>query len=182
MALPDFTGPRSLPRVGQYQTKAQRLNRLEMLADTEKRRLQMQFKKEARNAYKDLGTLHGLQDRQRQSQITQGRGRKGNIWEQAANLGSAVPALGGLPTPQFQEAVRKTREETRPPTALELAQMAITPMAPQLGQQARRIPLVGREAELAANFATSPLGIASAGIAPGLTAAGLAGQATLGTA
>lgn len=63
MALPDFTGPRSLPRIGRYQTTAQRISRLEMLADAERRRLQMQFQKEARNAYKDFGTLHGLQDR-----------------------------------------------------------------------------------------------------------------------
>jgi len=112
----------------------------------------------------------------------QGRGRTGNIWEQAARLTPLTPGLGGLPTPRFLEEVQRQREATRPPTALELGQAAITPMVPQLGELAGRIPVVGPEARLAANFLTSPLGIASAGIAPGLTAAGLGGQAILGTA
>src|SRR3990167_841637 len=112
----------------------------------------------------------------------QGRGQRGNIWEQAARLTPLTPGLGGLPTPRFLEEVQRQREATRPPTALELGQAAITPMVPQLGELAGRIPVVGPEARLAANFLTSPLGIASAGIAPGLTAAGLGGQAILGTA
>src|SRR3990167_4109174 len=57
MALTDF--PR-LPRPGQYQTRAQRLNRLDMLTSAEVRRLQARFRQEATQQAQGLGRADAL--------------------------------------------------------------------------------------------------------------------------
>src|SRR3990167_8224888 len=54
---------RALPRVGTYQTRQQRINRLETLADAERQRLQTQFRQQANLAAQDLGRAQGLHDR-----------------------------------------------------------------------------------------------------------------------
>src|SRR3990167_23255 len=54
---------RALPRVGTYQTRTQRINRLEALADAERQRLQTQFRQQANLAAQDLGRAQGIHDR-----------------------------------------------------------------------------------------------------------------------
>ena len=52
-----------MPGPARYQTRAQRLNRLEVLAEAERMKLQATFRQESQRAVQDLGRAQGLHDR-----------------------------------------------------------------------------------------------------------------------
>src|SRR3990167_4525979 len=101
MALTDF--PR-LPRPGQYQTRAQRLNRLDMLTSAEVRRLQARFRQEATQQVKGLGRADALRDR-----FAPPRPDLAERFRTTFQVGRPAPAEADLFTPRLNTLIAKAK-------------------------------------------------------------------------